>query len=285
MRVISALVVFLLIIFFYSPIVYAASITFQNAKPALSSPDDEYTVDIVLDINANDNAVYYLRGVFYKPDSSNYCGFTWNNNLWFSGPYTSNEGWKNFLAVSINNNSWSGELKAKIDSSDSGCNDSGEYRFKVQRFTANSASGSFDTQTEQVVQITIPTPTPSPTPTMEPSNTPSPTKEPTHTPTPVPSKTPIPTLTPIKTPTVLKNTLIPTSKLSSILTKLTNVPTDYQKQEVLGNKIVTYETPTAKKSQAIIIDNLGLIFIAIGGVFLIACAILVIATRKRDKIL
>lgn len=179
---------------FYPLPVSASSITFENAPSTLSSIDDEYSVTITMSVDAKNDTVYYLRGVFYKPGSSNYCGYTWNGSEYFAGPYSSNEGWKKFLKITIQNNTWNGNLKAKIDSSDSGCKTSGNYNFKIQRFT-ESGSSAFDTQTEQVVQITVPTPTDTPTSTPKPTVTPSPSKSPSNTPTP-----PKPTSTP-KQPT------------------------------------------------------------------------------------
>src|SRR5205085_2761454 len=160
--------------------VLAASITLGQGPAQLGSVDDAYLIHVKLSVSITDGTEYYLRGVFYQPGTSNYCGSTWNGTSWFNGPYSSGEGWKNFLKATISNNSWEGDLQAKLDTSDTGCQASGTYNFKVERFTS-SGSGNFDAQTEQSVAIIVPTFTPTPTPTPKP--------EPTHTPTFTPKPT------------------------------------------------------------------------------------------------
>ncbi|HUD09612.1 MAG TPA: hypothetical protein VMR77_02330 [Patescibacteria group bacterium] len=147
-------------------------------------------------INAANGTVYYLRGVFYQT-AGNYCGYTWNGNNWYNGPYSVNNGWQQLLAVTVNQSSWSGQLKAKIDPSDGNCQNSGNYYFKVQRYTGGG-SGSFDDQNSLSVNISIPTPTPTPiptdTPTPTPTQTPTPTSKPTATPASKPTQKPLPTI-------------------------------------------------------------------------------------------
>src|SRR5438105_4172222 len=143
------------IFLFGSPLsVYAATVTLDNGKATLQSPDEEYTIQVTLSINTANGTTYYLRGVFFKPNTSSYCGYTWNGTSWFSGPYSSNEGWKNFLPVTVSNNTWTGEVKVKIDAENNSCKDSGSYNFKIQRFTL-SGSGNFDEQNVQTVSVTI----------------------------------------------------------------------------------------------------------------------------------
>lgn len=167
----------LLQIFTYS--VTAATINFTSSQSEMGY-DQELTIQASLNIQASDETNYYLRGVFYKEGSSNYCGLTWNGGEWFGGPYSSDEGWKKFLKVSVSNNSWSGELKAKIDQQDSGCQESGSFKFRIQRFNEGSGSSHFDDQNELTINIVIPTPTPTSSPTPKPQ----PTSKPTATPKP-----------------------------------------------------------------------------------------------------
>lgn len=170
--------------------VYAASLSISDTNiSTISDPNQEYQVKVDLSINATDGTVYYLRGVFYKQGTNNYCGYTWNGSSWFNGPYSTNEGWKNFLQVTISPSSASTILKAKLDTNDSGCQNSGNYNFKVQRFT-QGGSATFDSQSEQSLIVNIPTPTP----TVTPIPTAVPTSVPTHTSastaTPKPQNTP-----------------------------------------------------------------------------------------------
>lgn len=159
-RKVSFLLLFLFLL--CSQGVYAASLTVSSDNKSFSY-DSEIEIKTSLFVNSQDNTNYFLRGVFFKPGTSDYCGLTWNGKEFFSGPYTKDEGWKNFFPVSIQSSSWSGSIKVKFDSTDSGCKDSGSYNFKVERFT-NSGSGIFDPQEELHFAFTVPTQTPSPAP-------------------------------------------------------------------------------------------------------------------------
>ncbi|MBI4990743.1 hypothetical protein HZB96_01460 [Candidatus Gottesmanbacteria bacterium] len=189
----SMMIFLIIILFFVFPTsIFAASITLNDGTPTtISDFNQEYQVNVSLSINADDGTVYYLRGSFYQSGTNNYCGYTWNGSSWFNGPYSSNEGWKNLLQVTISSSSASAILKAKLDSNDNACKDSGNYNLKVQRFT-QGGSGTFDPQNEQSLTVNIPTPTPTVTPSptpLSPTNTPSPssTPQPQSSPTTRPS--------------------------------------------------------------------------------------------------
>ena len=176
---------------------YAASITSSiTNQNSTYQVNDEVQIHVSIEINSSDGTAYYLRGVFYKSGTSNYCGYTWNGSTFYNSPVSDG---KNFLKVTVNNNKWEGDLKVKIDSQNPDCNSSGEYKFKIQRFT-DSGSGSFDDQSELTANFSIPTPTPTSTP--NPTNTPTPTNSPTNTPTPTSTLTPTPTVATTPVPTV-----------------------------------------------------------------------------------
>jgi hypothetical protein len=186
-KIIFLIIIFLLILVYSGNVVLASSINLSESGPdTITDAENEFSVKVNLTIDAADETSYYLRGVFYKKDTdrNGYCGFTWNGNTWFKGPYSSDQGWKNFLKVIVASKSASITLKAKIDNSDSDCNDNGTYHFKVQRFTENSSSGTFDDQNEQTITVMVPTNSPTPKPV------PSATKIPTNVPTLKPSATP-----------------------------------------------------------------------------------------------
>lgn len=174
-------------IFFFlstSPVL-GASLTLSSSQASLTAAD-EYSVHVALSIGSPDGTQYFLRGVFYA-SSGAYCGYTWNGSSWYNGPYTVNNGWQQLLAIPIAAESWAGQLKAKIDTSDANCQTNGTYHFKVERYTA-SGNGSFDTQNDLTVNITVPTPTFTPVPTPKPTRVPT-TIPPTRMPTPAPSET------------------------------------------------------------------------------------------------
>ncbi len=185
-----------------TPVCVLAATIQLGSGPSQISTSDEYTIPVSLTIGSD--ATYYLRGVFYQPGSTNYCGYTWNGASWYNGPYTANNGWMSLFAIQTVDSSWSGTLKAKIDPTDSGCSSSGSYLFKVERYTSGG-SGTFDTQNEQTVNVVIPTPTPTLVPTVPPTLIPTPTKLP---------PTSIPTITPaLKTPTNIPTVVHPTEAL------------------------------------------------------------------------
>lgn len=149
----------------------AASINLSDPNyETLSELGQEYEITVNLLINAADGTPYYLRGLFYKTGTNKYCGFTKNGQNWFNGPYTSNDGWKNLPSVVISSDSASTKIKAKLDAADNDCNVSGEYLFKIMRYTQGGSS-NIDDQNEQkiVVNVVVPTATVKPTLTKTPT--------------------------------------------------------------------------------------------------------------------
>jgi hypothetical protein len=168
------------------------------------------------------------------------------------------------LAVTVNQGTWSGQLKAKIDPSDGNCQNSGNYYFKVQRFTIGG-SGNFDDQNSLSVNISIPTPTP--TPTSVPTDTPTPASNAaTATPTPKPTATPTP-----------KPTVKPVSSVaaasSGLATKTSGVLGGSSQSAVI--QIPTVKPKTIEIASQKSNNLLPQILIFIGIVFLVACAIVV----------
>jgi hypothetical protein len=198
--------------------VFASTLTLQSDKTSLLSNIEELSVKTSIQIDVDDDKKYYLRGVFFKPDSTNYCGYTWNGASWFSGPYSTNEGWVQFFPITIKSSSWSGEIKAKIDPSDSGCRESGDYHFKIQRFT-ESGSASFDSQKELVVNVIIPTVTPTVMPTLFLTNTILPTAS----------------LIPSKIPISLKISTITSTPIQKITQNISNTTSIINKSVSLIN--------------------------------------------------
>src|SRR3989338_6567798 len=139
--------------------VSAAELILSNIDTAeITQADQELSVPLELKINSVDGTVYYLRGAFYKEGTSQYCGYTWSGSEWYNGPYTSAEGWKKLLAVTIASDSAKTEIKVKVDLNDSRCRESGDYIFKVIRYT-EAGNSSSDEQTPLKVRIALPSPT------------------------------------------------------------------------------------------------------------------------------
>ena len=250
----------LFIVFSPSRIVSAAGFTLSSAQTSINV-GDEFNVNVNFSISVANGTTYYLRGAFYQT-SGNYCGFTWNGSSWYNGPYTANNGWQQLLAVTINQSSWSGQLKAKIDPSDGNCQVSGNYYFKIQRYTSGGSS-SFDDQNSLSLNVTIPTPTPTPT------NTPTPAPQPTNIPTPTKG----PTATPIKISP--SSSIIPS--VSSISSQLLG-----SSSAVLG--ITQEPTKSVSNPQKTKHQNfLAPLFFGSGGIALASCGILLFLKKKRKN--
>ena len=265
------------ILFFYLPSsVFAATISLSSNTQTIISSEQELEVDVTLTINVANGTIYYLRGVFAKQNTTSYCGLTWNNTTWFGGPYSSNEGWKNFLAVTITDDSWTGKLKAKIDPESNNCRDSGEYLFKVQRFTTGSGSGNFDDQNSLSVLVTLPTPTTVPTNSSTPTSIPTATKVPTPTKIPTPTKQPSPTKVPTSQPT---QTLDKTVKNAST----TAYPT-----AVLTTTVMVSPTNSEAKEKKVLVksaekNNLTSFAIISGSICLIGAGIYIFVKKRKNN--
>jgi hypothetical protein len=204
----SKLFIYIIIfgIIFLKPIqrVKAASITLSGGTPtSISDANQEYQIQVSLNIDSSDGTKYYMRGAFYKQGTTNYCGYTWNGVSWYNGPYTVSDGWKNLPNITISSSSATLSIKSKLDTNDNGCKESGTYNFKIMRYT-ESGSGTFDSQNEQTITVSLPQPTATTTPV--PTNTP----QPTNTPTQGPTNTPAPTATvtpPKATPTTFTSSI------------------------------------------------------------------------------
>jgi hypothetical protein len=269
MRAIIALIAVLLFLFYFSfaEPTFAAGFTLSSTQTSINA-DDEFNVDVYFSISATNGTTYYLRGVFY-PVAKNYCGYTWNGNAWYNGPYTVNNGWQQLLAVTVNQSSWSGQLKAKIDPSDENCQNSGNYYFKIQRYTSGGSS-NFDDQNSLSLNVSIPTSTPTPNPTDTPTSTP--TAAPTNTPTPNPTKTPTPTPT-------LKPSVSPMTKETDVLgedteSEETISPTDMQSSD--ENTLISNKTKNTGNWFQKILIFIGIVFIAV-------CAILLFLKIKKRE--
>jgi hypothetical protein len=274
---------FLAFFFLFPRITFAANITLSESnRTEITEKNQEYQIKVAISINASDGTIYYLRGVFYKEGSNDYCGFTWNGSSWFSGPYSTSENWKNFLKIEIASSSAATILKAKVDPDDNGCKQSGSYRFKVQRFT-QSGSGTFDTQNEQSLNINIPLATLIPTNTPHPTSTPKVTN--TKTPTPTGKISYTPTLTSranptiVFTPTIAKTTkdteeLISEIKNSSLSSEVEN--------DILGtssNAELAGTDQAKKETKSLFL----IIFLLVGGIGCIGYAVFLSYKKIRSS--
>lgn len=165
--------------FLFSQKASAASITIQNT-PSTINESDEFSVDVSLNCSGCSDS--YLRGVFYESGTS-YFGYTQDNIGSFSNAAGSNCTTFYKIAQSdLVSGSWSGKIKFKPDSGSSYYKGSGEYSFKVGRYTSSCTSPSVWSP-EILISIIGPSSTPtnalSATPTVSSAKTSTPTPSPT----------------------------------------------------------------------------------------------------------
>lgn len=124
-----------------------SSFIISDIPPTIDS-DKSFTVSVELNLPNSPSTIFYLKGAFKKADSSNYFGFTKFGSSWV----------KNGSSYSSQNKittdsagAWSGILEVKPDDTDSGFSGSGDYIFKVGRY---SLSGSGPTwSNEETINI------------------------------------------------------------------------------------------------------------------------------------
>lgn len=260
MRAIIALIAILLFLFFANPV-------FAIAPIITASPSGTITLDTAFTITAtmsglSKSAIYRLRIAIAQPGTSNYFGSTYDGTIWHMGSIADG----NFVSITTDAiGVWGGDIQGKIDSDDPNfTTGSGTYDLKIGRYTQ---TGSTATWSDPVsIAITIP-----PTPTSTPTPTPTPTVSPTPTPTPTKTPTPTPSYTSTPTPEEV-------------------LPTDVLGESTQSGEIIS---PTAKESlNEILIPNkhknansnwLQKIFIGIGAILLIVCAILSFRFYIKNK--
>lgn len=245
--------------FFHAPVF--AVLTITDVSPASINLQSD-VISISASASGLQNTTQYLQvGITKEGEASNYFGFTKNQkDEWYkykTSPTTDDFSsyFYNFTPV---NGSWSGQIFAKVDIDDTGFKGQGNYTVKLFKYISSSPSYSDNTYTIAINIAATPTPTPTPSP--NPTSTPAPTstKTPTQSPSPKsPTPTPINSIpTPIKSgPTVA---ISPTSVLG-----------ESTRGGVLENsKLAIEKNPTSSNS------SFPVIFIVLGIVFIMACAIL-----------
>lgn len=115
-----------------------------SGVPAQTSSNDSFAVFINLSLPNDPNSKFYLKGSFKKVGGSNYFGFTKVGSLWIKN----NKGYSSQASIITDSSgNYLGNLEVKPDSADSGFSGSGDYSFKVGRY---SSSGSGPTWSNEL---------------------------------------------------------------------------------------------------------------------------------------
>lgn len=188
--------IFCFLIFPYT--ISASSLTISGL-PNNINHDQEVEVELSFECSGCGDS--YIRGVFY-PNGTNYFGYTQNNSGSWIGTETDRLLYFSILKNELIESTWSGKIKVKPDYEDIAFIGTGEYFFKLGRYTSSNDS-SADWSNELTVKIIGPTATPiqTATATPNPTVTSTPTKTSTATPTITATPKPQPTKTPTAKPT------------------------------------------------------------------------------------
>jgi len=150
-----------------------SSFTISNIPniPSQINSDQSFSVDIVLSIPNSQNTDYYLKGAFKKSDGTRYFGLTKKDSDWIEyGDKYSDQ----YKITTGSTGNWNGSIEVKPDTLDNDYKESGDYTFKVGRFTA-TGSGPVWSDKEATIKInaveSVPSDSPSPqaTPEISPS--------------------------------------------------------------------------------------------------------------------
>lgn len=246
-------ILFLIILFFIFPQnISAMSLSISNLPSEINFNQE---VDVTLDFSCSGCGDYsYMRGVFF-PSGTNYFGLTQNNSGSWIGTSTDRSLYFAISKLELIEASWSGKIKVKPDIDDSAYQGTGEYVFKIGRYTSANDS-SADWSNELSIKIIGPTASPTQPPTNPPTAEPTqvPTSSPTKSPTPKPTSTVIPT----QEPEIEKE-----SEAESITLTNTSISIETQRPMVAGAK-----TENKSSVLAIIFITLGVGFLGYGGYLL-----------------
>lgn len=131
--------------------------------------DNILNAKINLSLPANKNSKYFLKGAFVKAGGNNYFGLTEVLGNWVKN----SDNFSNQMPIitdSVGN--WSGDINVMIDSQDSGFSGSGDYIFKVARYSENGSGPIWSNQSNVYINnVVINTPTPTSTNKASPSST------------------------------------------------------------------------------------------------------------------
>jgi hypothetical protein len=123
--------------------------------PSAIREDEEFSVSVTLKIANSAGKDYFLRAAFSHPDTStSYFGYTKDQDgNWYNGTPPPID-YKKFFKITMNSDdSWSGNLTVKPDSKSSSYKGTGNYQFKIGRYTS-AGSGPTWSDNKATIYIT-----------------------------------------------------------------------------------------------------------------------------------
>lgn len=123
-----------------------SSFTISNVPSQIDSTET-FSVSVNLSLPNSPTTTFYLKGAFKKADSSNYFGLIKVSGSWIKNNKTYSDQYK---LTTDSSGSWTGNLEIQPDILDSGYEGSGDYIFKVGKYTE---SGSLTWSNEVTIKI------------------------------------------------------------------------------------------------------------------------------------
>ncbi len=153
----------------------ASVFTISNIPSQINS-DQSFTVSINLSMPNNQNIDYYLKGAFKKDDGTRYLGLTKKDSEWIE---YGDEYLDQYKITTDSSGNWSGSIEVKPDTLDNDYKGSGDYIFKVGRYTSAGSGPTWSNETTiKINDLNGSPPSSSPTPQstskVTSSNSPSP---------------------------------------------------------------------------------------------------------------
>lgn len=217
--------------------------TISNIHSQVNS-DQSFSASVNLSLPNNPNTNFFLKGAFKKPDGSNYFGLSKVSENWIKN----GSSYSSQLPITTDSSgNWSGSLEVQPDSEDSGFIGSGDYIFKVGRYTSSGSGPNWSNELTINIFQTNPT-----------SQQDTTNQSPNITPTSPKSKT-------------IQSTI--PSSTSNLTNKNSGSKIDYRTASIAGiNSSATnsatlsakIETKNKKPTSPFLITGLGLVIAGIG---------------------
>ena len=129
----------------------SSSFTISNTPQQVNS-NQAFTVSVNLSLPNDPNNTFYIKGAFKKVGSSNYFGLTKVGPSWTKNGASYSQQLSITTDVSGN---WSGNLEIQPDSEDSGFEGTGDYIFKVGRYTSAGSGPTWSNESNIKIVSTV----------------------------------------------------------------------------------------------------------------------------------
>lgn len=120
----------------------SSSFTISGVPSSIDSTQT-FSVAVNLNLSDNPNTKFYLKGAFKRVDSANYFGLTKVGSSWIKNGASYSD---QLSLTTDSTGKWSGSLEIQPDIMDSGYEGSGDYIFKVGRYTSTGSGPSWSNE-------------------------------------------------------------------------------------------------------------------------------------------